>query len=167
MALILSSSVKMARTVSLPVLAWVACADGNAGNDPGDGSSGFAAAGAEGGVRCTYAYRASNEVMEGQTGDEPDFQLVERSLSVGLDEDASELLGELTFAVSYDVDEFEGDSISISAADGQAQVLSILYQLSDGLPQNQFVGGHGFTGLLYFTHPTAGGDYQAFCEAVR
>ena len=104
--------------------------------------------------------------MEGQTGNEPLFQLEERSLSVGPDEDASELLGELTFVVGYSADEFEGDSIVLSAVDGQARVLSILYQLSDGLPQNQFAGGHGFTGLLYFTHPTEGGDYQAFCEAV-
>src|SRR5262245_46006449 len=96
-----------------------------------------------------------------------EFQLVERSLSVAADQDASETLGQLTFSVGYHLSEQEIDTVSLRAADGSTSVLAVLYQLADGLPQNQFAGGHGFTGLLYFTHPTAGGDYQAFCESVR
>ena len=110
-------------------------------------------------VRCTYAYRQSNE----QAG----LQLEERMLRVAADQKASETLGRLTFSVEFRTSEQESDTISLSAADGSTSVLSILYQLPSGLPQNQFSGGHGFTGLLYFKHPTAGGDYQAFCESVR
>lgn len=122
---------------------------------------------ADGSIECTYAYRQSNEVGEGQTGQEPAFQLEERTLTVAAGEDATERLGALTFRVGFQTYESELDTISLSASAEGAQVLSILYQLSSGLPQNQFAGGHGFTGLLYFTHPTQGGDYQAFCEAVR
>ena len=121
----------------------------------------------EGSVECTFAYRPSNEVGPGQTGNGPAFQLEERTLAVAVDEDASERLGQLTFSVGFHAYESETDSINVSVSADGAPVLSILYQLSAGLPQNQFVGGHGFTGLLYFTHPTQGGDYQAFCAAVR
>lgn len=41
-----------------------------------------------------------------------------------------------------------------------------LYQLPlDNGPINQFVGGHGFTGLNYFTHPTNGSELQYWCAA--
>jgi hypothetical protein len=127
-----------------------------AGGEPGlPGTSGTLA----GLVRCTYAYRQSNE----QAG----LQLEERVLRVAADQKASETLGRLTFSVEFRTSEQESDTISLSAADGSTSVLSILYQLPSGLPQNQFSGGHGFTGLLYFKHPIAGGDYQAFCESVR
>jgi hypothetical protein len=144
-----------------------ACATTGGEADPG-GSGAAALDGAdEGSIRCTYAYRASNEVQEGQTGEEPALQLVERVLLVAPGEQAHELLGQLTLTVSYTHSEYETDTINLSAAASDTNVLSILYQLGHQPPQNQFVGGHGFTGLIYFRHPTAGGDYQAFCEAVR
>jgi hypothetical protein len=120
-----------------------------------------------GSVRCTFAYRQSNELMEGQSLEDPALQLEERVLSVAADQDASETLGRLTFSVGLHTSEQDVDTARVSATDGDKSLFSILYQLSSGLPQNQFAGGHGFTGLLYFTHPTAGGDYQAFCESVR
>jgi hypothetical protein len=125
--------------------------------------------GAPGGsVRCTFAYRQSHEVMAGQTGKEPAFQFEERLLDVAADQDSSETLGQLTFSVGFHTSEQDSDTVSLRVAAGEGTVLSVLYQLGpSGLPQNQFVGGHGFTGLLYFTHPTQGGDYQAFCESVR
>ena len=119
-----------------------------------------------GSVRCTYVYRQSNEVMDGQTGDEPAFQFEERVLRVAADQDASETLGRLTFYVGFHTSEYDTDTVSVRASDGASSLFSILYQLPAGLPRNQFSGGHGFTGLLYFTHPTAGGDYQAFCQSV-
>lgn len=121
----------------------------------------------EGSVRCSYNYRQSSEVMAGQTGAEPAFQFEERVLAVAAGEDASATLGQLTFSVGYHLAEHDADTVSLRVATDAASVLSILYQLGSGLPQNQFLGGHGFTGLLYFTHPDAGGDYQAYCEAVR
>jgi hypothetical protein len=30
----------------------------------------------------------------------------------------------------------------------------------------KFASGHGFTGLIYLTHPSDCGDYQLFCESV-
>lgn len=105
--------------------------------------------------------------MAGQSLDDPALQLEERVLTVAADQEASETLGQLTFGVGFHPSEYDADSVGLRVEDGATSVFSILYQLSSGLPKNQFAGGHGFTGLLYFTHPTAGGDYQAFCESVR
>ncbi|NCF68675.1 MAG: hypothetical protein GWP61_22170 [Chloroflexi bacterium] len=45
-------------------------------------------------------------------------------------------------------------------------ILVQLYQLpQDSGPQNQFVGGHGFSGLIYVTHPVSGAEMQFWCEA--
>ena len=47
------------------------------------------------------------------------------------------------------------------------QLLSLqLYQLPiDEGPTNQFVGGHGFTGLNYAYDPVSGAELQYWCEA--
>lgn len=47
------------------------------------------------------------------------------------------------------------------------QLLSVqLYQLAvDEGPTNQFVGGHGFTGLNYVYDPVSGAELQYWCEA--
>jgi hypothetical protein len=119
-----------------------------------------------GSIRCSYFYRESYEVMEGQSEDDPIFQHEERSLEVGPNETANEAMGQLELRVGYNASENEGSSFSLAVAttDGAA-LFSTLYQFAP-FPKNQFIGGHGFTGLLYFRHPTAGGDYQAFCESV-
>lgn len=45
-------------------------------------------------------------------------------------------------------------------------IVSQLYQLTpDEGPQNQFVGGHGFTGLAYVYHPESGAELQYWCAA--
>lgn len=121
----------------------------------------------DGSVRCTYFYRQSNELMVGQALEDPALQFEERVLNVAAGQDASQTLGRLTFSVGLRDSEQDVDTVSVSAAEGANSLFSILYQLPSGLPQNQFAGGHGFTGLLYFKHPTAGGDYQAYCESVR
>jgi hypothetical protein len=137
----------------------------DASGDMSGDMSGARSEGADGSIHCTYAYRVTNVASEGTPPSA--LELEERRLDVGPEEAASETLGQLTLAARYDADEFEGNSFSLSASAAEAQVLSVLFQFGSGLPQNQFAGGHGFTGLLYFTHPTAGGDYQAFCEARR
>jgi hypothetical protein len=119
-----------------------------------------------GSIRCTFAYRESNELMAGQSGNEPGFQFEQRVTSVQPNEAASQTLGLVTLTLRYDVDDVETDSFSLNARADDKSLLSILYQLGAGLPKNQFAGGHGFTGLLYLTHPSAGGDYQAYCEAI-
>lgn len=127
--------------------------------------SGAPSEAAEGSIHCTYAYRPSNVASEPPAASA--LELQERALDVGPEEAARETLGQLTLSARYDADPFEGNSFSLTASAGEVQVLSVLFQFGSGLPQNQFVGGHGFTGLLYFTHPTAGGDYQAFCQVMR
>ncbi len=47
-----------------------------------------------------------------------------------------------------------------------AELHSTLFQLPlDSGPQNQFVGGHGFTGLHYAHHPDTGAELQYWCTA--
>jgi hypothetical protein len=161
-----SSSIRAVTTVGSVLLLSLALAACSTSEDPAGTDAPGVEGAADGVIRCTYAYRESHELMEGQTGDEPAFQFEERVLQVGADERADELLGQLTLSVGYDIAEYDTSSFSLAAAAADTNVFSILYQVGDRLPQNQFVGGHGFTGLLYFRHPTAGGDYQAYCEAV-
>lgn len=120
--------------------------------------------GGGGSIRCTYAYRPTDASSDAPAAPP---ELEERTLHVGPAEGARETLGRLTLSARFASSESEGNSFSLTASSGEAQVLSALYQFGGGLPQNQFAGGHGFTGLLYFTHPTQGGDYQAFCEMMR
>jgi hypothetical protein len=137
----------------------------DASGDMSGDMSGAPSEGTDGSIHCTYAYRPTNVASEAT--DPSALELDERAIDVGPEQAASETLGQLTLAVRYDADELEGNSFSLTASAAEAQVLAVLFQFGSGLPQNQFSGGHGFTGLLYFTHPTAGGDYQAFCEAMR
>jgi hypothetical protein len=153
----------------LPALVLVSglsgCARGSSGPDAAAEMSGTPSEGAGGSIHCTYAYRLTNIASEGTPPSA--LELEERALDVGPEEAASETLGQLTLSVRYDASQFEGNSFSLTVSAAEAQVLAVLFQFGSGLPQNQFAGGHGFTGLLYFTHPTAGGDYQAFCEVRR
>ena len=75
---------------------------------------------------------------------------------------------EMTFQAQYTVDQGEGRSLSILVADAGTgeEIVRHLYQIDSakGL-SNQFVGGHGFTGLAYFYHPTSTAELQYFCEA--
>jgi hypothetical protein len=153
----------------LPALVLVfglsGCARGSSGPDAAADMSGTPSEGAGGSIHCTYAYRLTNVASEGTPPSA--LELEERALDVGPEEAASETLGQLTLSARYDASQFEGNSFSLTVSAAEAQVLAVLFQFGSGLPQNQFAGGHGFTGLLYFTHPTAGGDYQAFCEVRR
>lgn len=75
---------------------------------------------------------------------------------------------EMTFQAQYTVDQGEGRSLSILVADAGTgeEIVRHLYQIDSakGL-SNQFVGGHGFTGLAYFYHPTSTAELQYFCQA--
>ncbi len=73
----------------------------------------------------------------------------------------------LEFSAQYDDDRFEGRSliIAINAADSGQQVARQLYQLdSQQGTSNQFMGGHGFSGLAYVYHPTTDAELQYFCD---
>lgn len=75
---------------------------------------------------------------------------------------------EVTFHAHYTVDQGEGRSLAVFIADADSgeEIVRQLYQIDSqkGL-DNQFVGGHGFTGLAYFYHPTSEAELQYFCEA--
>jgi hypothetical protein len=73
----------------------------------------------------------------------------------------------LEFRVQTFADQFEGQSLSISITDldNRVELNRYLYQLdrSKGLV-NQFIGGHGFTGLNYVFHPNGESEMQFFCS---
>ena len=73
---------------------------------------------------------------------------------------------DLRFDAQYRADEYEGHSLSISVSDQDSgdELVRQLYQIdrAKGLV-NQFVGGHGFTGLVYVYHPGTPAEMQYFC----
>ena len=78
------------------------------------------------------------------------------------------LFDDLAFQATYNDDEFEGRSFLISVEDPGSgdQVVRQLYQIDRGEKlENQFVGGHGFTGLAYVYHRASGAEMQYFCQA--
>lgn len=119
----------------------------------------------EGSIECAFYYRVTNEA-DSDTPPE-DLQFSERVLQIGPNEEKTATLGLLQLHGTYSLSEFDADTFSLRVTAGETRLLSTLYQLSGGLPVNQFVGDHGFTGLMYFTHPTEGGDYQAICKSVE
>ena len=74
----------------------------------------------------------------------------------------------LRFDAEYWDDPYEGQSLSISVTDLDTgeELVRQLYQIvrAKGLV-NQFVGGHGFTGLIYVYHPSSTAEVQYFCLA--
>lgn len=72
----------------------------------------------------------------------------------------------LRFDAQYRADEYEGHALSISVSDQDSgeELVRQLYQIdrAKGLV-NQFVGGHGFTGLIYVYHPGSPAEMQYFC----
>jgi len=75
---------------------------------------------------------------------------------------------DLGWEAAYWDDEYEGRSLSIAVTglDTGEELVRQLYQIDreKGLA-NQFVGGHGFTGLVYVYHPVSTAEMQYFCQA--
>lgn len=111
-------------------------------------------------IVCTAAYRATTSMP------------VEREESISF-EDAATLqtmgFGELDLHATYSTGEGDGErslQLWVSEAGRSDRLISQLYQLPlDSGPQNQFVGGHGFTGLNYVYHPISGAELQFWCQA--
>jgi hypothetical protein len=74
---------------------------------------------------------------------------------------------DMVFDVQLNKDPGEGASLVLTGTAGGSGslILRELYQIdqAQGL-QNQFVGGHGFTGLVYAYHPTLPAELQFFCS---
>ena len=87
------------------------------------------------------------------------------------DEDSQQTLDytDLVFHAQYSSGEFDHERALILRVTEQGETeafTSQLYQLTAGSgPQNQFAGGHGFTGLNYVTHTTTGAELQIWCTA--
>jgi len=109
-------------------------------------------------IDCTLFYRPA-PAESGQ----------EEMVSLAANGDAESVTFEaIEFKAQYLDDPFEGRSLIVSThttAAGQ-QLTNQLYQLERAEPpRNQFLGGHGFTGLAYVYHPDLPAELQYFCQA--
>ncbi len=111
-------------------------------------------------IVCSAAYRASTSMP------------IEREESITFEDAAAQQtmsFGELDLHANYWTGKGDGErsvQLWVSEAGGGDPLISQLYQLPlDSGPQNQFVGGHGFTGLNYVYHPTSGAELQFWCQA--
>jgi hypothetical protein len=113
-------------------------------------------------VECHTAYRSSVTV-----GIE-----LEQTLELSSAENRQSIdLRDLRFAGIYFDGEFSGEGrflkVSVSSIEDDREVTSQLYQLSKTeSPQNEFHGGHGFTGLSYAYHPNTQSELQYWCVVV-
>ena len=77
-------------------------------------------------------------------------------------------LGDFRFRAQFVSDDFEGKALDVYVhpKDGRDPIAHGKYQFDDAdPPANQFVGGHGFTGLIYAMHPETGAELQYFCKS--
>jgi hypothetical protein len=135
--------------VLLFVLMMVAC-----------GSDGAAPTAKADAIVCTAAYRSSvSDPIER-----------EETLSFS-DTDAEQSLTftDLVLHAAYSTGEGDNERTLrtwVTATDETVIYNVQLYQLPlDKGPDNQFIGGHGFTGLNYTYHPTSLAELQFWCEA--
>jgi hypothetical protein len=112
-------------------------------------------------ITCTVAYRASTS------------QPIEHEESLALidsDAEQSVAFNDLVFHAAYRTGEADNErSLRLWVTDVNDSTIyqSQLYQLDPVAgPQNQFQGGHGFTGLNYSYHPTSQAEMQFWCEAT-
>lgn len=110
-------------------------------------------------IQCTAAYRHSVTVG------------IEAETPVMLSQESQNAVvpfADLTFHASYlDPSPFELPSLRIwvTQSEGQKEVTSVLYQLSNTHGPVNFTAGHGFTGLNYVYHPATGAELQYWCTA--
>jgi hypothetical protein len=109
-------------------------------------------------ITCNTAYRSSSGVP---------IEREENVIFGDMDAIESVNFADLTFNAQYSGGEMNNERalrLWVTEAGGNVELLSQLYQLAqDSGPQNQFVGGHGFTGLNYAYHPTTGAELQFWC----
>jgi hypothetical protein len=111
-------------------------------------------------ITCHTAYRSSVSVPIER----------EQTLTFGVGDDADSVaFTDLTFLAQYSSGEMNRERalrLWVTATGETAEITSQLYQLPlDSGPQNQFIGGHGFTGLNYVYHPRTGAELQFWCTA--
>lgn len=93
------------------------------------------------------------------------FEETALTLSTAGDQ-GSQAFEDMTFVATFLSDAGEGQSLSIVVSDSNtgAELTRGLYQFDPqaGL-RDQFIGGHGFTGLAYVFHPASGSEVQYYC----
>lgn len=110
-------------------------------------------------IQCEVFYRPSvtQSLSEGQT------------ITLGTNGDREGVeFDDMAFDVQYYDDQFEGRSLVVSVSDREsdAQIVGHLYQMDRTRSvSNQFLGGHGFTGLVYVYHPSSQAELQYFCRS--
>jgi hypothetical protein len=111
-------------------------------------------------IQCEVYYQSSTNVEEQTQKSTSIFELsAENSNHV-------ETYSDMSVKAKFSDDDFEGRTLSITISDPTTglQLASHLYQFQkETLPSNEFVGGHGFTGLSYVYHPLALSEIQYFC----
>lgn len=111
-------------------------------------------------IVCTAAYRSSTEVG---------IEQEETVTFTDVDAEQSAAFAEMTFHAAYrtgEADNERGLRLWVTDAAETAVHHTTLYQFEpDSGPQNQFVGGHGFTGLNYSYAPNSTAELQYWCEA--
>ena len=117
-------------------------------------------AGRASGFVCYYAYRPSVTVGISSEGSVsiPDYDIAEF---------AGPVANDLVFHAQYWSGADDGERalrLWVTAAGLADPLTSQLYQLpQDSGPTDQFIGGHGFTGLNYVYHPDSGAELQFWC----
>ncbi len=110
-------------------------------------------------IVCTAAYRSSVEVG---------IEREETLTFTDADDEQSIAFADMTFHVAYRTGAADNErSLRVWVTDvGKTAVYhSTLLQLEPTSgPQNQFVGGHGFTGLNYSYAPDSTAELQYWCE---
>lgn len=111
-------------------------------------------------ITCTAAYRSSVEVG---------IEQEETFTFTNSDDELWATFGELMFHAAYDAGGADNERnlrVWVTDAGETAVYHSTLYQFPPGSgPQNQFVGGHGFTGLSYSTVLDSTAELQYWCTA--
>jgi hypothetical protein len=156
----------MMRTFSIPRFALVllsACSQTSTSDDDVDAFD-------EGKTRllCELSYRESNTVGPGETGMEPKFEFKTKRVEIGSEESGSATLGSVTLEATYVDSPEDVPSFAITLRAGDTRLFHNLYQFDRAAPpRNQFVGDHGFTGLVYVASPLDSGDYQYVCKTLE
>lgn len=124
------------------------------------GSKGEAAVPKAETITCTAAYRSSVEVG---------IEQEEIVTFTDKGDEQSATYADMIFHATYSTGEADNErALRVWVTDGGGTTVyqSTLYQLPiDSGPQNQFIGGHGFTGLNYSYAPDSSAELQYWCVA--
>jgi hypothetical protein len=115
-------------------------------------------------LQCETYYRSSQSSNGDPQQTTSIFELGQSTLQ------HTEEFEDMVLIAELQVNEYEGNGLHISISDPETgrPLASSLYQFrGKKMPENQFSGGHGFTGLAYINHPQNPSQLQYFCSSVN